>query len=64
MPMISYRLAKLKNRFCQCDECIDTCQEEDETGFWAVCMRCGLPIEDSFVLEGGDYLQSMMLGDE
>ena len=62
--MITYKTAKLQKNFCPCEECINTYTEEDETGFWEVCAACGLPIEGSFVLEGGDYLQSMMLGDE
>ena len=62
--MITYKEAKKKKTFCRCDDCLSTYTEEDETGFWAVCAVCSLPIEDSFVLEGGDYLQSMMLGDE
>ena len=61
---ITYKAAKARAAFCQCDECINTYSEEDETGFWDVCTKCQLPIEGSFVLEGGDYLQSMMLGDE
>lgn len=62
--MITYKEAKLRNTFCSCEECVNSYREEDETGFWEVCDRCKLPIMDSFVLEGGDYLQSMMLGDE
>lgn len=62
--MISYRLAMEKRKICRCEDCVDTFQEEDETGFWAVCARCGLPVEDSFVPDCGDYLQSIMLGDE
>ncbi len=62
--MITYKEAKKRHAFCQCEECLLTFTEEDETGFWEVCAACSLPIEDSFVLEGGDYLQSMMLGDE
>jgi len=62
--MITYKEAKRRNAFCQCDECVNTYPAEDESGFWEVCGQCGLPIRDSFVLEGGDYLQAMMLGDE
>ena len=62
--MITYKEAKKKSAFCRCDDCLSTYTEEDETGFWEVCAACGFPIEDSFVLDGGDYLQSMMLGDE
>ena len=64
MNSISYKEARKRELFCACEECLESFREEDETGFWEVCARCGLPIEDSFVLEGGDYLQSMMLGDE
>ena len=51
--MITYREAKKKSAFCRCEECLSTYTEEDETGFWEVCAVCSLPIEDSFVLEGG-----------
>jgi len=62
--MISYKQAKLQNTFCECDECLNTYSEEDENGFWEVCASCELPIEDSYVYEGGDYLQRMMLRDD
>lgn len=62
--MISYKRAKIEKLFCRCEECVETYSEEDESGFWEVCARCNLPVEDSYVLEGGDYLQAMMLGDE
>ena len=62
--MITYKEAKRNNAFCQCDDCLSTYTEEDETGSWAVCAACSLPIEGSFVMEGGDYLQSLMLGEE
>ena len=61
---MTYKEARRKNTFCRCEDCLSSYPEEDETGFWEVCAECGLPIEGSFVLEGGDYLQSMMLGDD
>jgi len=62
--MITYKEAKKRHAFCQCEECVNTYCEEDETGFWEVCQRCTLPVEGSFVHTGGDYLQGVMLSDE